>query len=338
MVDTSSYNLRKIEVKKNDVIQFTNQNKEYSEIFGNSSKIKINKNKESELSVNFYICKIEIENEKNHFTYFGFLNKEFYKNYFGRITYPNMDFYSGQLKDDYKNGMGIYNYHEKGFFVGKWEKNSKKEGIYIWNSENKKQISVFIGYFCDGYYNKGLYISTKNILNNTSQSKIKFIYFGEFDKYGKKNSDNSFLYEVEKLLLFYGSIKDDKVISGYYYQLTSSESENNLEQIKKNIIYFETNQNEDNSIKEVCKNPALDLNDIERISKFISIFITLFIVKKDWNEKIQKFYEKSKSFSTIIDKKTSFSEHVNLQIENFKRYLKPMDNINKFISSLNTNS
>lgn len=337
MEDFEKYNLRKIEIDKKEVEKTIYQNKEYLLTKENTHSIKISKNKESDLSENFYICKIKFENEKNNIFYYGFLNKQFNKNYFGRITYPNNDFYSGQLKEDLKDGMGIYNYNDKGFFVGNWENNEKKEGTYIWNSESEKYISAFIGYFSQGYYNKGLYISIiKNNKNITSQSqmRIKFIYFGEFDKFGKKNSENSFFYEVERNLLFYGSIKDDKVLYGYYYQSASLDLDSNLEYIKNNIIYFDTNQNEEyNSIKEICKNPAIDIDEKERISRLINQFLFSFIHDKDWKKKIQKFCDNSKLFSVKKDAKTRITDHVTQQIENCKQYLKFMENIRNFEKS-----
>lgn len=337
MVDNEKLKSRKIVIDKEEVEKTINQNKEYSIIEENTHSIKIFKNKESELSENFYICKIKFENEKNNIFYYGFLNKQFNKNYFGRITYPNNDFYSGQLKEDLKNGLGIYNYNDKGFFVGKWENNEKIEGTYIWNSESEKHISAFIGYFSHGYYNKGLYISLiKNNKNSTSQSqmRIKFLYYGEFDKYGKKNSDNSFYYEVETNLLFYGSIKDDKVVFGYYYVSTCLDLDRNLEYIKNSIIYFDTNQNEENnSIKEVCKNLAIDIEEKERISRLINQFLSSFIHNEDWKKKIQQFCDNSKLFSLKKDKRTPMSEHVTQQIENCKQYLKFMENIRNFEKS-----
>lgn len=337
MLDNEKFKLRKIGINKQKVENIINHNREYSKTKENGDSIKIYKNKQSENSENFYICKIKFENEKNNIFYYGFLNKQFNKNSFGRITYPNNDFYSGELKEDLKNGLGIYNYNDKGFFVGKWENNEKKEGTYIWNSEGEKHISAFIGYFSHGYYNKGLYISLIKYNKNStslSQMRIKFIYFGEFDNYGKKNSENSFFYEVERNLLFYGSIKDDKVVFGYYYQLTSLDLDSNLEYIKNNIIYFDTNQNEENnSIKEVCKNPAIDIEEKERISRLINQYLSSFIHNKDWKKKIQQFCDNSKLFSLKKEAKTQISEHVFQQIENCKQYLKFMENIRNFEKS-----
>jgi hypothetical protein len=332
-------NLRKFEINLDELENFIlTQNKPFKKIFPNLGELEISKNKESEDFENFYMFKYKFGNEKNISSFFGFLNKKFLKNFFGRFTYPNKDFYSGEIKEDLKSGMGIYKFHDKGIFVGSWEKNEKQCGVQIWKIENEKPSSAFIGNFCDGYYKKGLYISFNNDIKNiNSQSQISdnYIYFGEFDKNGKKNYDNSFLFDVERKRIFYGSVKDDKAVSGYYYEIRSVPSENSIDYIMKNVINFDTFQNEENSIKEVSKNPAIDTKITEKISLIISTFLKSFILGMDWVKIIQKYNDDSNQFSKAKDPSIGFTQHVNQQIEKCKEYLKLLDLISDFEKSYN---
>ena len=108
----------------------------------------------------------------NSFTYIGFLSENLTKEFFGYYKYDNNDEYSGEWKEDFKEGKGVYLYYnekeknEEEFYLGEWNKGEKNgKGIYFWkhsNNETQFQDSnydVVIGNFENNEYKEGICIS-----------------------------------------------------------------------------------------------------------------------------------------------------------------------------------
>ena len=74
------------------------------------------------------------------FTYIGFLSENLKKEFFGYYKYDNNDEYSGEWKEDFKEGKGVYLYYnekeknEEEFYLGEWNKGEKKEKEFIFGS------------------------------------------------------------------------------------------------------------------------------------------------------------------------------------------------------------
>lgn len=158
-------------------------------------------------------------NSKEH--YIGVLTKELKKNKFGYILFKEGDEYLGQIQNEKKEGFGIYKF----------------------NSDNKNEENIYIGYFKDNKLEgRGIHF---NILEHLSKNKlIKYncnigdfqnnqfkkgkIYsydngfeqlkFKDEDIKNEKNADGKKVINIEKkgdlTLLTEGILKDKKLIEG----------------------------------------------------------------------------------------------------------------------------
>ena len=206
------------------------------------------------------------EIDSNSVKYIGYLTEDLFKEYFGYYKYENNDEYSGEWRNDFKDGNGVYLYYNEKennieeFYLGEW-KNGKRngKGIYFWKNSNEvmninnSDYDVVIGNFNDNDFTDGISV-TKN-------SENFLIYKGKFVNC-KKNDDNAFFLENYNKG-FYGKFIKDEIISGrtiFFKNVLDGnfEVENSFyfEKVNGNNFQFDINKNIDfNSIIEnECKN------------------------------------------------------------------------------------
>ncbi len=108
----------------------------------------------------------------NSFKYIGYLSENLTKEFFGYYKYDNNDEYSGEWKNDFKEGNGVYLYYnekdknEEEFYFGNWDKGEKNgKGFYFWKHSNedvgieKSDYDVIFGIFEKNEYKNGICIS-----------------------------------------------------------------------------------------------------------------------------------------------------------------------------------
>jgi len=191
-----------------------------------------------------YIAKIELEQDKEFFTYVGAVNLNFERNEIGIYKYHNGDIYLGNWIKNTKDGIGIF-YSIQNFpgssnksfynlYIGNWTCNAKNgNGIYLRILVNKDYKNE----------NNNTTINNYNTLNDLDENENKSsimntVNLGQNNCRLKENLSKIFLInnnEIEKLELFCGTFKDDEFLEGINYFV----GENNEE----NIYFGKMNEN-----------------------------------------------------------------------------------------------
>jgi hypothetical protein len=244
----------------------------------------------------------------NSFKYIGYLSENLTKEFFGYYKYDNNDEYSGEWKNDFKEGNGVYLYYnekdknEEEFYFGNWDKGEKNgKGFYFWKHSNedvgieKSDYDVIFGIFEKNEYKNGICIS---------KSKNDFsIYEGKYLN-EKKNDDEAFFFENEKCFL--GKFVDNEMIEGriiifknkddikncYYFNKTNDE---------KNPYNFEYKKmsDKDDSIKE-RKKKFESLNYESRLPEIFN-FMKQFIKDSSSLKTMQEIKFKDESIDKFIE-------------------------------------
>ena len=248
------------------------------------------------------------EIQTSSFKYIGFLSENLTKEFFGYYKYENNDEYSGEWRNDFKDGNGVYLYYnekdknEEEFYFGNWEKGEKNgKGFYFWKHSNddieieKCDYDVAIGLFEKNEYKNGICIS---------KSKDVFsIYEGKYSN-DKKNDDEAFFFENEKCYL--GKFVDDEMIEGrviifknkneinnsYYFIKTNDE---------KNPYHFEYKKMSENDNSMIERKEKLENINFEKVLPEIFNFMKKFIRDSSSFENIQKIQFKNDSIDKLIE-------------------------------------
>ena len=232
----------------------------------------------------------------NSFTYIGFLSENLTKEFFGYYKYDNNDEYSGEWKEDFKEGKGVYLYYnekeknEEEFYLGEWNKGEKNgKGIYFWkhsNNETQFQDSnydVVIGNFENNEYKEGICISKNK--NDFS------IYEGKYNNEKKNDDEALFIENNDKAFL--GKFVDNEMSEGriiifkennevknsYYFEKTDDEI---------NPFYFEYSKNNDKDEYIIQRKKELQEKEFENKLPNIYNFIKEFIGKSSLFENFEK--------------------------------------------------
>ena len=244
----------------------------------------------------------------NSFTYIGFLSENLTKEFFGYYKYDNNDEYSGEWKEDFKEGKGVYLYfnekekNEEEFYLGEWNKGEKNgKGIYFWKHSNEKikfedsNYDVVFGNFENNEYKNGFCISKNK--NDFS------IYEGKYDNEKKNDDEAIFIENNDKAFL--GKFIDNEMSEGRVIIF----KENNE---VKNSYYFEKNNDEVNPYNfEYSKNKEKDESIIQRKKELLEIdfqnklpniyyFIKEIISKSSNFENLQKIKLKEEFIDKIV--------------------------------------
>ncbi len=172
-----------------------------------------------------YISKIELEQDKEFFTYVGGVNLNFDRNEIGVYKYQNGDIYLGNWNKNLKDGIGIF-YSSQNFpgttnktffnmYIGNWTCNAKNgKGIYLrilLNKDIKNNNN-------ESFNNDAVDLKIENnnenpSINNTCNlGQNTFKYKEKLSKIFLINSNH-----IEKLELFCGMFKDDEYLEGINY-------------------------------------------------------------------------------------------------------------------------
>jgi hypothetical protein len=163
---------------------------------------------------------------QDEYPFLGVLNSLLEREGFCLNTYENGDIYFGYFSDNERNRHGIYSYKPKlqnefllsEHYYGLWKDDQKDDhGIYLWLKENKNikpfsdfensSFNAFVGNFeFEKFLNGALLIKKGNEY---------YVYYGNFNKEGKKEGDLCFFYSAQKELLLYGTFENDVFTSGY---------------------------------------------------------------------------------------------------------------------------
>jgi hypothetical protein len=243
--------------------------------------------------------------------YEGFLNREYFRNFYGKFKFPNEDIYAGEWKNNVKDGVGVYFYSGQAIFLGNWNNGKKQSGIQIWKSDVESSFDAFIGTFSEGSYTKGLYVSYSNTNN--------YIYFGNFDKNGDKNDENAFYYDSDQNMMYYGKFNDNKAVAGYQIRYENTFTEN-LE--IKDILFFETAQNEENSVKKILKNFAIQQEEKAKVISSVTEFYSKFVQGKYYDVIFGTYYKKFKEYLNFKPSKEGLEAYFVSQIKTYKENLK----------------
>ena len=249
----------------------------------------------------------------NSFKYIGYLSENLTKEFFGYYKYDNNDEYSGEWKNDFKEGNGVYLYYnekeknEEEFYFGNWDKGEKNgKGFYFWKHSNEdveienSDYDVIIGLFEKNEYKNGICISKCKDVFSIYEGK----YLNE-----KKNDDQAFFFENEKS--FFGKFVDNEMIEGTVIIFKNNDD-------IKNSYYFKKNNDEKNPYQFEYKKIEKDDPIIEKKKKFES---------QNYEKKLPEIFNYMKQF---IKDSSSFE---NIQKIKFKD-----DSIDKFIEYLNFGS
>lgn len=257
-----------------------------------------------------YVC--QLCNDLDQSTYVGILNDNYSKNVFGFMKYNNGDLYCGEWKENKKDGNGIYFYHNGDVFCGTWKDNIKNDfGIYFW-VKGKNFKECFLGKFLNDRRMSGLSIMNEMRYPNFDENNdenfdttYSYIYHGEFID-SKKCCNNSYLYDYERDIVFYGNIMNDIAQEGYQFKLCKENDEINI----SSAIKFKVSPLNPNSVIE-----------IEEMQAIIEERSTEIIV-----DKCKLFYESIK--------RNNFIEHCGLVYVKLKKIKKISMNLNSFLENM----
>ena len=248
----------------------------------------------------------------NSFTYIGFLSENLTKEFFGYYKYDNNDEYSGEWKEDFKEGKGVYLYYnekeknEEEFYLGEWNKGEKNgKGIYFWkhsNNETQFQDSnydVVIGNFENNEYKEGICISKNK--NDFS------IYEGKYNNEKKNDDEALFIENNDKVFL--GKFVDNEMSEG---RIIIFKENNEV----KNSYYFEKTDDEINPYNfEYSKNNDKDEYIIQRKKE---------LQEKEFENKLPNIYNFIKEFIGKSSLFENFEKKIKLKeelVENLSQYL-----------------
>ena len=246
------------------------------------------------------------------FTYIGFLSENLKKEFFGYYKYDNNDEYSGEWKEDFKEGKGVYLYfnekekNEEEFYLGEWNKGEKNgKGIYFWkhsNNETQFQDSnydVVIGNFENNEYKEGICISKNK--NDFS------IYEGKYNNEKKNDDEALFIENNDKAFL--GKFVDNEMSEG---RIIIFKENNEV----KNSYYFEKTDDEINPYNfEYSKNNDKDEYIIQRKKE---------LQEKEFENKLPNIYNFIKEFIGKSSSFENFEKKIKLKeelVENLSQYL-----------------
>lgn len=252
-----------------------------------------------------YIAKINL----NSFKYLGILSKNLKKELYGCNCYENGDEYFGQWNKDKKEGYGIYYYKEKGgdeikqIYMGEFKNNVKSgEGLYfhIFKSEHEEEITIpvdfnlAIGIFSGDTFIKGTIFSIK-------EGKRK-IYKGKLSKEGKRNDENSELYE-DNNKIFHGKFKEDDMIEGRIIMMKEGKKESGYYFTKKSEddITFDNEKEEKDDNKFI--NKLNTINDIFKTKNIQDLFISIIEIRFKLNSSNSFDYMKNLNYETEVKQK-----------------------------------
>ena len=264
--------------------------------------------------------------QKNNSTFIGILNNEFKREGYGLNILENGDEYLGYFENDQRSKHGIYiwaserkgkNYFTE-FYHGFWKENKKeKNGIYLWLEEPKNNkefdranFDAYVGEFEDDSYKKGTYLS--------KVGDEYYLYFGKFDREGKKSDDNAYFYSSKNDRLIHGRVSRDNFMNGY---ISMFDPESGL---LKELAYC-TFDKDGNSTSIILKD-ELQKEEKDREVKAITLFRNI-ILEVDY-------------FGIIYDKYKEIRKFINKEIDSIDVFEdgKKFPKIMKLCSDYNTNN
>ena len=202
---------------------------------------------------------VVISNKDEDF-YVGFLGENFKRKEEGLNKYKNGDYYYGKWKEDQKDGKGIYySPNQRTLFIGKWTKDERVEGLYLWGNEkegqlfNKELFDIFIGKFQNDMYSDGKYYQ--------KLEDDMIVFKGKFELKDNKNlkTDKSEIYLQKTNTYFNGVFEDDIIKTGYLLNFEDKE-------VKKQINLKQINRPDEKEKETLKKDGLTFINDYSKVN------------------------------------------------------------------------
>lgn len=255
---------------------------------------------------------VDINN--NDERYIGILNKNFKRESFGYIKFDNEDEYLGEIKDEKRNGLGIYKFNSenKDVYIGKFSQNSIcGKGIYFDMGNNNKEnelnkCNCYIGEFNDKILKSGIIFNLDN-----DYQKLSFI---DEDTKRDKKDDNikgeKINYYFEKkndiFYLYKSTIKEERMTNGIIITLKDKNQienkfEFNLEDnLQYNFAYLTKENKEKELLDKFNETKFIEFKDkIQSLYKNINEMFNK--IKKGFNSTLSVKEELEKTFTRCWD-------------------------------------
>ena len=249
-----------------------------------------------------YIARVKT----NSFKYLGILSKNLKKELYGYYYYDNGDEYFGQWNKDKRDGYGIYYFKGKNedeikqIYIGEFKNNLKNgEGIYFHITKFEQEEDIFIpidftlaiGNFVEDNFTKGIIYTINN-------GKCK-IYKGKINREGKKDDENSELYE-DNNKIFHGIFKDNNMCEGRIIIIKENIKENGYYFIKNNeedikIDYEKGEESDETFIKQLN-----EYNNFFQYEKIKDLFINIIVLRIKANSSNNFDYLKGLNYDVDI--------------------------------------
>lgn len=218
-----------------ELIELLNENNQYTYKSPNFSIKRILKK---------HLTKIELEQDKETFTYLGGVDLNFERSEIGLYKFQNGDIYLGNWKNNLKEGIGLFytiqifadNKIFFNFYFGNWAGNAKNgNGIYLrilinpeLSEKNKLIIPENNNSNSENYNSYNVSNLTENGINNNNINN------------NINNKDPLLINEneIERLEIFCGLFKEDEFIEGLNYFVSGKNEEN-----EESIYYGKMNYN-----------------------------------------------------------------------------------------------
>jgi hypothetical protein len=247
------------------------------------------------------------------FNYIGEMDQNFERSGLGKNIYAEGDIFLGFWENNEKKRGIYYHIHLKDnpdVFIGEWEGQSKHRGVYIWNSGN----DAFVGFYENGRPKQGLFISGKQDDNN-----IHF-YLGKIDRDHKKNDSRAFYYIPQTKKIFYGEINDNALVKGHVVEV-------NQEGILNDPFYYEKDA--------INESEAIDQSEQRKYTEIFQTF--LMHIKPELVENVKETFNNALKLKDDFNSPDDLTENEKFKTEydslnHFPKMFEYIDNLNKSTS------
>ena len=268
----------------------------------------------------------DVKNKNEH--YIGVLTKNFKKELFGYILLKNGDEYLGQLKEEKKEGFGVYKYISdkndgQDIYIGHFSNDViNGEGIYIniIQSEIKDNSLLLITCNCHiGLFKDGKFIKGKTYMKDKECEKIEFQEDEETEleillKSQKKEIIN---YEKKNNIYIYnkGIMQEKRLIEGFVITVKEKKKDKDKEKDKdKDKENYEFENKFKYNIQDDLQYKYEYLEDEKKTEELLTEFKNSNY--KNYKDIIQNLL---KSIDEMIDRiKKDFDYGRSLNFENFE--------------------
>lgn len=271
------------------------------------------KNWEGDKETEYYIGDLK----KGKSKYLGVLNVVLKRENYGVNYYDNGDIYFGMFDSDVKNKHGAYFFAptvEEGHILsevyhGYWKANMKEmRGMYVWLKEKENDtcfdtsdMEAFVGEIESDLYKRGCYLTKINY--------SFYVYYGSFDRDGKKNDENAFFYDNVRDRVFNGKIVNDKFVNGY---MAAFDENSEI----KSLIYLEFDHND--TPTEFLKAEEIDEATKELKTETISKFRNFLLGEDHFTmvynkvKQVRAYIDTDMQDMEVIDSETDYPKLMNI--------------------------